>query len=153
MPTRLHRPFRENPTTLDRVSAHEWQATIVGPAWALLGGLLCWTWIDPGGGPVTVLSSMSAWIAGGVAVALLVCGIAVTVAVVWPGKDSTAWRIELVALPLGLMAWLSYAIVSPSLFWQVIAYGYVLGAVLRLRVAWLAFHRPQRVLVVVEPKD
>ena len=150
MPTRLYRPTHERVTTFDRVTAHEWQATVVGGTWVTLGALLSWTWIDPGTGPRTVLSQLPAWAAGGVALALLVCGIAVLTAVVWPGKDSTAWRTELVALPLGVSAWGLYAIVSPSIFWQAIAFWYIVGAALRVRTVWASLHQPPQVVVLVE---
>ncbi len=150
MPTRLHRPLNNTPTAVDRTLAHPWELAVVAGVWAALGALLCWSWIDPGGGPVTILQRLPAWAAGGVAVALLVSGLLVLTAVAWPGKDSTAWRIELFALPLGAAAWASYAAVSPSAFWRVIAAGYVIGAIVRFIAAWLNMRRPIRVVVIVE---
>ena len=150
MPTRLHRPLNNTPTTLDRVLAHPWELAVVSGVWVALGGLLCWSWIDPGGGPVTILRHLPAWAAGGVAVALLASGLLVLTAVAWPGKDSTAWRIELFALPLGIAAWVSYGVVTPSPFWQIIATGYVIGSLVRFVAAWLNMRRPVRVVVIVE---
>lgn len=149
MPTRLYQPPTngERYSALDRLTAHEWASTIVGGAWAAIGAVLCWSWVR-GGGPATVLSQLSEWQAGAIAVVLLVCGLAVLTAIVWPGEDATAWRIELIALPIGVGAWVAYAVASPSIFWQIIAAGYVLGAVLRFRTAWLSFHQPQRVVIL-----
>lgn len=150
MPTRLYRPDAVvRYSALDRLTAHEWSSTIVAGVWTAIGGLLCWLWVYPGGGPTTVLSQMSVWHAGSVAVALLVCGIALLTSIVWPGKDATAWRIELSALPLGATAWASYAVVSPSIFWQIVAAGYVAGSALRFRAAWRGFHRPHQQVVVL----
>lgn len=152
MPTRLHRPMHEGtPTILDRVLAHPWELGVVSGVWATMGALLCWTWIIPGDGPTTVLTTLGPALAAGVAVALLISGLLVLAAVAWPGKDSTAWRIELFALPLGISAWLAYAIVTPSIWWQVVALGYVVAGSIRLVAAWLNMRRPvQTVLVLVE---
>ena len=150
MPTRLYRPIREHLTTLDHVMAHEAKFSLVAGIWTTIGLVLCWTWIDPGGGPHTILSDLPPWAAGGVSVALLVSGLLVLTAVAWPGKDSTAWRIELFALPLGIAAWVSYGVVTPSPFWQIIATGYVIGSLVRFVAAWLNMRRPVRVVVIVE---
>src|SRR5690606_34765377 len=66
MPTRLHKPMHEPARLTDRVLAHPWELGAVSGAWTVLGALLCWSWIDPGGGPSTVLNGMSAWVAGAV---------------------------------------------------------------------------------------
>ena len=151
MPTRLYRPVREKLTTLDHVMAHEAKFSLVAGIWTTLGLVLCWTWIDPGGGPATVLSRLHPWAAGGVAVALLVSGLLVCAAIVWR-DDRVAWRLELTALPLGASAWIAYAAVSPSIFWRIIAAGYVTFVALRLLDAWLTLRRgapPSRAAVSV----
>ena len=150
MPTRLHRPMHEGaPNILDRVLAHPWELGVVAGVWATMGALLCWTWVAPGNGPTTILTTLGPALAGGVAVALLISGLLVLAAVAWPGKDSTAWRIELIGLPLGISAWLAYAIVATSLWWQIIALGYVAGGTIRLVAAWLNMRRPVKTLVVL----
>lgn len=152
MPTRLHKPMHEPARLTDRVLAHPWELGAVSGAWTALGALLCWSWIDPGGGPSTVLSGMSAWIAGAVAVSLLLSGLMILIAVTWPGRDSAAWRIELFGLPLGISAWASYGLVAPSAFWKILALGYVIGATLRLIAAWLNMRQPTQV-IVLPPTD
>ena len=132
MPTRLYRPVRERATTAGRVMAHEWKFALVAYVWTALGAVLCWTWIDPGGGPVTVISDLTPAAAGAVSVSLLVSGLAVTAGIVWPGSDRVALCLELPALPLGAAAWIAYLAVTDSLIWKIIASGYVLGCALRL---------------------
>ena len=149
MPTRLYRPARQKLTTLDHVMAHEAKFSLVAGIWTSLGLVLCWTWIDPGGGPTTILSRLHPWAAGGVAVALLVSGLLVTAAIVWP-DDRVAWRLELTALPLGASAWICYAAVSPSIIWRIIAFWYVAFVTLRLLDAWLTARHPAPVVVVLQ---
>lgn len=150
MPTRLHKPLREGPPRItDRILAHPWELTIVSGAWAIFGGLLCWAWIDPGGGPSTILHQLDDWAAGAVAVALLASGLLVLAAVLWPGKDSTAWRLELAALPLGGAAWLAYALVASSPFWQVLGVCYAAGCTITMISAVLSLRRPASRVVIV----
>jgi len=121
----------------------------VSGVWIALGAVLCWSWVG-GPGPATVLGQLlPAWAAGGVSIALLASGTGVLLAVVWTGKDSTAWRIELLSLPLGVVSWAAYGLVSPSLFWQILAIGYVIGGVGRFIAGWLNMRRPAQVIVLV----
>ena len=150
MPTRLHRARHEPPSLVDRWLAHPIETHTFGGTWTALGLLLTWTWIDPGGGPSTVLQDMHPLIAGGVAVALLAAGLGILLAIFWTGKDSTSWRIELSALPLGVAAWASYAVAASSPFWIVLALGYVTGGTVRWWAIWVNTRNP-RLTVVVEP--
>lgn len=150
MPTRLHRPANHKPpSTIDHILAHPWEFFAIGGMWATLGALLCWSWIDPGGGPSTVLQTMQPWVAAGVAIALLLAGLALMTAIVWPGKDSTAWFLELYALPFGVVAWASYAVVAPSPFWLAICLGQVFSGMTRWWVALRNARKPQQALMLV----
>jgi len=149
LPTRLHRPRQTQPNLLDRYLSHPWEVGVVSGVWIALGAVLCWSWVG-GPGPSTVLGELlPPWAAGGVSIALLASGLGVLTAVVWTGKDSTAWRIELLSLPLGIASWVAYALVSPSLFWQILAVGYVIGGIGRFVAGWLNMRRPAQVIVLV----
>lgn len=150
MPTRLHRPPHDRPPSLrDHVLAHPWDIGVVAGVWVTLGALLCWTWIDPGGGPATVLSELNPWAAAGVSLALLVSGLGVMAAIVWPGREIVAWRCELYGLPLGLAAWASYGLATDSTIWKVIAGGYLVGGIIRLIAAWLNIRHPVAAVVII----
>ena len=157
MPTRLYRPIRERATALDHIMAHEWKFSLVAGLWTTLGAILCWTWIDPGGGPATIMTRLSPWAAGAVSIVLLTSGLLVLASILWRGDDRTAWRIELFALPLGASAWIAYAAVAPSVIWRAIAAWFVIGCTLRLIDAWVVLRRaataqppPPRVVAIVE---
>lgn len=148
MPTRIHRARREPPSLTDRWLAHPIETHAFGGTWTALGALLTWTWIDPGGGPATVLQHMHPWIAGAVAVALLFSGLGILLAIAWTGKDSTSWRIELSALPLGVFAWSSYVIAASSPYWIIMALGMASGAAVRWWAIWVNTKDPKLTLVV-----
>ena len=59
-------------------------------------------------------------------------------------------EIELAALPLGITAWASYAVVASSIFWIVIALGYITGAAVRWWAIWINTRNP-RLTIVVDP--
>ncbi|AXH97159.1 hypothetical protein [Ornithinimicrobium avium] len=81
-------------------------------------------------------------------VALLVSGLLVCAAVLWP-TDRVAWRLEMTALPLGAASWISYATVTESLIWRIIAASFILFVALRVLSAWLVARHPVRVLLVL----
>lgn len=156
MPTRrLYRPVRARVTTLDHIRAHGWQFTLIAGLWTTFGALLCWTWIDPGGGPTTVLSQLDPLVAGAVAVVLLVTGLLVLASILWRGDDRTALRMEMPALLLGASAWIAYAAVATSTIWRALTFWVVLGCILRVIEVWLVLrrasepHRPAEPQVVV----
>jgi len=148
VPTRLHRARHEPPSLVDRWLAHPIETHTFGASWTALGLLLVWTWIDPGGGPSTVLQVMHPAVAAGVAIALLLAGVGILLAIFWSGKDSTSWRIELTALPLGVAAWASYAVAASSPFWITLALGFVTGATARWWAIWVNTRNPRLTIVV-----
>lgn len=156
MPTRLHRPIHEKSTTLDRALAHPHELTIVGLAWAVFGGMLCYTWMIPGVGPSTVLGTLNPLVASLLSVMLLTGGLCIILAVLWPGKDSTAWGFEFVGLPLGAGAWFVYgtaALLDGGIWWPVLAACYTAGAALRFVAAVLARRKPTSLVLVTTNDD
>lgn len=150
MPTRTHRARHEPPSLFDHWLAHPWQIHTVGGTWTALGAMLAWTWIDPGAGPATILTRMPAWVAGGVAIALLLSGAGILLAAAWTGRDSTSWRIELAAIPLGVAAWASYAVVATSTPWVIISIGFIAGALVRWAAVWANARNPQLTVILTE---
>lgn len=155
MPTRLHRARHEPPNVLDRALSHPWELTIVGGAWTTFGAMLCATWMLPGEGPSGVMRTVGPLTAGLLSIMLLLGGLCMIVAVLWPGKDSTAWGFEFVGLPFGAGAWFVYGIAAAmngGIWWPILAAMYFGGAVGRFTAAILARRSPVG-LVLIQAAD
>jgi len=147
LPNRTHRARHDPPSVTDRLLAHPYETTVIGGLWTAIGAVLTGAWLT-GIGPSTILSALPAWQASLVPILLLSSGIGVLTAIFWRGRDSTAWGIELVMLPLGAAAWLAYGIAAPSWAWQLVSFAFFFGATGRYIAAILNRRNPAGALVI-----
>lgn len=130
MPTRLYLTRHEPPTLTDRALAHPFELTVVGAVWFIFGLYLNATWIT-GSGPSTIISQLPSLAAAVISLVILAGGTFVLLAVLWPGRDSTAWVLEMYGLVFGASAWIGYGIVADGIIWRTLASAYVAGSLVR----------------------
>lgn len=145
MPTRTYTSPHDPPWPTDRIIYHAWAFWVGGLCWATLGTLLALEWARTGHA-YGALSNIALAGAAYIVVALMASGLAVVVAVLWPGSDSTAWTLRVVALLIGSGAWGAFALApGTSVWWQVLAAAFVGAALSEVYAAVVSRERHHRI--------